>query len=209
MGIQPLSVLDVMPAMAGRLVVLLPGQPFDETVLSRTLERLADSEDRTVVLLGLAETQEEEWRLRRRVAGMTGVEGSRRNPQVHVARGMSWSAAIDALRQDGDVIFFPYPEVSDVRRAPAFPAGDSSVRVSAPFPREALPALKASLKGLVGLLLDWASPLLIVIGFFFVQMRIDRALSGAGHDALITLSVLVEIAALWRWEQWSSGRLRL
>jgi hypothetical protein len=208
MGIQQLSVLDVAPTMAGRLLVLLPGGPFEDSALSCTLERLANSEDRTVVFLGLAATQEDEARLRRRVAGITHVEGRRRNPQVRVARGMSWSAAIDAVRQDGDVIFFPYRDVSDVRQASAFPARDSSAHASAHFPREALPALKESLKGLVALLLDWASPLLIVIGFFFIQVSIDRALSGPGHDALIMLSVLVEIAALWRWEQWSSGRLR-
>jgi hypothetical protein len=63
------------------------------------------------------------------------------------------------------------------------------------------------LNRLVGAVLEWAGPLLIVAAVVFVQVRIDQAVTGAVHHVLVAASVLVEIAVLWRWEQWFSGRL--
>jgi hypothetical protein len=77
------------------------------------------------------------------------------------------------------------------------------------FAQNPRPAFQRPLIRLAGLLLDWGTPLLIVVGFFFLQVRVlDQVSTGTGHTLLLILSVAVEIALLWRWEQWSSGRLR-
>jgi hypothetical protein len=58
-------VLDVAPALTaaphpvGRLIVLVPSQAIDDAALEGTLTRLAPSEDKAVVFLGLCENQEE------------------------------------------------------------------------------------------------------------------------------------------------------
>ena len=215
MGNQQLSVLDVAPAMtagprsAGRMIVLVPSQDMDDAALEGTLARLASSEDQAVVFLGLCENHEEEAQLRRRLVRLTG-EPTRRGPrQYRILHGMSWSGAMDAVRQEGDVIVFPYRDLPwaqppFVRSAPGLALNTSTL-----LPQAARPAFPRSLVGLTGLLLDWATPLLIVMGFFFLQTRaLDQVSAGTGHSLLMILSVMVEIGLLWRWEQWSSGRLR-
>ncbi len=214
MGNQELSVLDVAPAMpaaprpGGRLIVLVPSQAVDDAALESTLARLSSSEDQAVVFLGLCENQEDEAMLRRRLTRLT-AEGGGRPRKFRILRGMTWSGAMDAVRQEGDVLVFPYRDPSSAQPPSVGLAPGSALGRWSRFPQAARPALKASLLGLAGLLLDWATPLLIVIGFFFLQARVlGRASTGTGHGLLMVLSVMVEIGLLWRWEQWSSRRLR-
>jgi len=213
MGTQRLSELDVAPAMTaaprpgGRLIVLVPSQAIDDAALESTLARLSSSEEQAVVFVAVCENQEEEAQLRRRLSRLTG-EGGNRPRTYRLLRGMSWPGAMDAVRQDGDVIVFPYRDLPWVQ-PPAGAASSSTPSVWTRFPQAARPALKASLVGLGELLLDWAAPLLIVIGFFYLQVRVlDQVSTGTGHGLLMILSVLIEIGLLWRWEQWSSRRLR-
>jgi hypothetical protein len=210
MATPQLPVLDVRqaeetaPRPTGRLVVLVPRQSFDETALIQSVERLGIGTDRTVVLLGLADVPEDEARLHRRIDDIARALGGGKDLQVGIVRGMGLSAAIDNVRRDGDIILFPYLDGSQRPPEPAAWATPARLRN-----RSATGAAgRRSLMDLAGLLLDWIAPLLIIIGFFLVQVRIEQGLSGAAGDALLVLSVLVEIAALWRWEQWSSGRLR-
>ncbi len=215
MRTQQLSVLDVAPAMTaarrsgGRVIVLVPGQATDDAVLEGTLARLASSEDQAVVFLGLCDTHEEEAQLRRRLNRLTGETRSRVPRQYRILRGMSWSGAMDAVRQEGDIFVFPYRDLPWVPPPSTGTAPGFAWNPSTRFLQAARPALQRSVVGLAGLLLDWAAPLLIVVGFFFLQVRVlDQVSTGSGHTLLLILSVMVEIGLLWRWEQWSSGRLR-
>lgn len=202
-GETQLSVLDVVTTIpparhaGGRLVVLIPRWSSEGSALPPRLEPLAASGDRPVVFVGLAETAEAEARLRRRFAGYGNDAVSR---QLVVVRATDWSTAIDAVHQDGDVIVFPSSDLS-------LPATMPTARASLAISPLAHAIRGPWLNRLVGSVLEWAGPLLIVAGFFFVQVRIDQAVTGAVHSVLLAASVLVEIAVLWRWEQWTSGRL--
>jgi len=64
------------------------------------------------------------------------------------------------------------------------------------------------MKGLMLRVLDWMIPFGLVLGFFWLQVRLQPLASGRIHNALMAISVIVEIRLIWLWERWSTRRLQ-
>jgi hypothetical protein len=196
-----LSVLDVVATSTrptgGRLVVLTPHWSGEAIALPPIAGQLAAAGERPVVFVVLAATAEVEEHLRQLAESENRVV----NRQIVVVRARDWSTAIDAVRRDGDVIVFPS---SDPSLSPT--PSTARAQMAPAAPPQADP--EGRLQRLAAAVVEWAGPLLIVAAFFLVQVQLDQAVTGPLHHALVAGTVIIEIAVLWRWEQWFSGRLR-
>jgi len=63
------------------------------------------------------------------------------------------------------------------------------------------------MKSLLLRVLDWVIPFGLVLGFFWIQVQLQQLASSRLHDALIAISVIVEIRLIWLWERWSYQRV--
>jgi hypothetical protein len=48
-------------------------------------------------------------------------------------------------------------------------------------------------------IISWFGSIVIILGFFWLQVQIDQLNRGWGHTALFLLSVLAEVYLIWRW----------
>jgi hypothetical protein len=62
------------------------------------------------------------------------------------------------------------------------------------------------MKSLLLRALDWMIPFGLVLGFFWLQVHLQSLASGPLHDALMAVSLIVEIRLIWLWERWSYQR---
>jgi hypothetical protein len=177
-----------------RLVILVP-QHADPSVLAAMADRQAAAEAAPVLYLAVAPDPQQAEQELQRLGGLATESVPRVRREVRVLSGVSWPAAIDLVRRHGDLVVFPYPQGSS---APV-PEG----RIETWSQRAARSIVRLLLR-----LVDWGVPLGIVVGFFLLQTRIDRLEEAPGRILFVGLSVLIEIALLWRWEQWASRRLR-
>jgi hypothetical protein len=51
-------------------------------------------------------------------------------------------------------------------------------------------------------------PFGLVLGFFWLQVRLQPLASGRFHDVLMAISIIVEIRLIWLWERWSTRRVQ-
>lgn len=193
---------------AQRLVVLVPNVDVDEVELAHRVWSLASPRGLDVLFLSVIEETWEEPQARRRLATLAAVtrdKGTR--IETHLEVSHNWLQTVENLRQRGDLIVCHAEQKlprwglnlgrQSLAQAIVSKLNHPTYVLSGFYPE--LPTGQSN--WLVRLFLGAAS-LLILVAFFAIQVRIDRATTGWVSIALLSLSVCAEAALFFAWQRW-------
>lgn len=194
---------------ATRLLVLIPDQDTDETKLARRIWGLASPRHLAVVYLSLTSDALTEARARRRLATLAAVtRDDWVNVQTQLLVGADWGRAVRAWWRPGDLVvchaeqMVPDGWLGMWRR----PLGQMlALTLKAPVYLltgfyESLPIPTARR---LNRIMSWSIPLLILIGFFLIQVQIEQQVTGWLRTTLLSASVALEFGLVGLWNRFS------
>lgn len=187
------------PLPAQRLLVLIPDADSANTELARRIWELAVAHGFPVLLLGLCMDATEEILLRRQLVTMAAaIRDSKVSTQIQIEFGQDWIEKVRAVWRPGDLVVCFAEQQVGLRHKPLSQVLNSGLQVPVYIlsglyvpdrPRSSLPSQ----------IVSWAGSIGILLGFFWVQVKIDQLPKDWTHTFLLCLSVFVEIVLIWMW----------
>ena len=188
------------PPSKRRLIVLVPISDLDYLGLAHRIRESASRLDFRVVLFGLCpETADEPW-LRRQLVIMEAII---RNGNVQaeiqvVVQERVWIRTLEAIWRSGDLIACcvgpnkgSKQQIMDqVLRSPL----NMQVQVMTGFNNHT-----SSRSSRISQVLAWAGSIGIIIGFFFIQVRISQLSNDWFESSIFILSLIVELGVILMW----------
>lgn len=191
------SSLDPMPAR--RLMVLIPGVETDYTPAIHRVWELAHGFKSDVLFLGLCREASEEPKLRRALITMSAlVHDGRVSSEVKVEIGNDWLKVVKSNRRDGDLIVCFADHRTGLKQKPLGQILESKLN-AAVYILSGFDSPDRQGAGWFSTLLLWSGFAITIIGFFFLEANLDRALRGWVHTVVLVLTVLVEFWLVWVW----------
>ena len=183
----------------GRLILVVPPGEVDLNALTARIWELAKAAGARVSLLGLYDHPAQELELRRRLATMSAmVNSSEVRADAEVVRGNDWVTAVRSRLRSGDMVV-----------CCAEPGGGSMAKPMRQILESNLDAPVTILSGLTpeekapskwgAQILAWAGSLGILVGFFWLQIRMDQMPKDIGRTLLLLLTIPVEVWLIWIW----------
>jgi hypothetical protein len=194
------AVLDEPRAPAGKLIVVVTEQDLEQIDSSSLIWGWAAETGSDVLLLGLLAHEDEEPSLRRHLVSLAAaIRDNHVSVDIRVQRGENWIKSIKALWRPGDLLACCEGEDAGDQQGSL----DQALRSVFEAPVYLLPAVTdarerqptvmahaVSLSGSMG----------VVIGFFLLQVVIVRWLHDWVQTALLSVSIMFEIALIWIWD---------
>ncbi len=186
-----------------RILVLVPNGPVDKDRLVSRVQDLVGSADVEVLYIGLRVSPVEDGRMFRQLAELltASVKAGLRVRTRLRAKG-KWLPVLRGIVKSGDLV------VCHAERSARWakdPSGTFAwcVASSLKVPVYVLssldaPALPYRMSRILRLVFRIA-PILIVAGFFWIQVQIDKLVTGLAHTLVLSLSVLVEFGLVFLW----------
>jgi len=191
-------------APARRFVFVIPDHEINEIDVARWIWETASPAGLAVLFLGLCRGLSEEPRMRRRLITLSALT---RDPRITVETGLefgaNWLKTLKRVLTDGDIIVCNAEERTGLWRRPL---SDSLAILGWPiwtvsgFCEDNSTALRNAWREPI----FWIGSLLTLAGFFVFQVRLAGLPRDWSLDALLSLSVLVEVGLLWAWHRLSS-----
>jgi len=187
-------------AAAGKLIVLVTEQDWEDPIAPSRIWGWAAENGLHVLLLGLYLHTEEETRLRRHLVSLAAaIRDSRVSTEIQVQLGDSWIEKVRAIWRPGDILVCYDGADVGIGQRPL----DQVLLESFEAPVHILPAqpeAHGSRAKVLPKALSWAGSIGVVVGFFFLQVWIVQWLHDWGQTALLSLSVVFEMALIWLWD---------
>jgi hypothetical protein len=187
------------PELASWLIVIVPNIEAELTVATQRICQLASGGSRRVRFIGLYENTAQELTLRRQMAGMSAIVNSEGiYTETETVFGQDWVTIVRSRSQDGDMVAclaehrtrILNRSVSDILLAninlPIYILSSSYIRDD---PHRSWPSQ----------LLFWSVSIAALLGFFLLQVSIDRVTSGWTQTVLILISAALELWMIWVW----------
>ena len=199
---QPVSLafaspLDFEPAC--RLIVLVPCLEADLTPIMRRVWELANVTGAHVQILGLCQDEALEPSLRRRLITMSAIVNyGNVSAESEVAFGNNWVTAVKSRFQAGDVVVCLAEQRAGLLQRPLSQILQSDLKVPLYVPSGLYP-LSDTRSNWPAQAVAWLGSLVIIIGFFVVQARIDLRAQDWTQTILMLLSIAVEVWLVWVW----------
>ncbi len=190
---------------AKRLVVLVPNVDVNEVELAHRIWSLASPRGLEVLFFSLIGDTQEEPQARRRLATLAAVT---RDDWTHIETqlelGSHWLHSVENLRQRGDLIVCHAEQ-----KIPKWGIGRQSLAQALvsqlTLPTCVLsgfyPELPASPPNRLVRLFVGALAMLILAGFFALQVQIDRETTGWTSILLLSLTVCAELGLFLAWQR--------
>jgi hypothetical protein len=183
---------------ARRLIVLIPADS-DYSAAPRRIWELANATGASVQFLGLCKEVAEEPSLRRGLITMSAlVRDARVDTEIRVELGTNWVRAIKSDYHDGDMIVCFAEQRAGLLHKPLSQILESSLGgpiyiLSGGYMKE------HSSSNWVSQVIAWLSSIGIIVGAFFLQIRIASLPQDWAQTTLLILSVIGEVWLIWGW----------
>lgn len=195
--LHPASSLDTKPGR--RLIVLIPGIETDYTPVLHRIWELAHALECDVLFLGLCEDSLEEPRLRRALITMSAlVHDDRISAEVKTEIGHDWLKVVKSNREDGDLIACFAGQRTGLLQKPLGQILESRLDATV-YVLSGFEVPEYQNAGWFSTLVMWSGFVALIVGFFFLQINIDRSLKGWSHTPMLVLTVLAEFWLIWVW----------
>lgn len=190
---------------ARRLVVLVPNADVNEVELAHRIWSLASPRGLEVLFLSLIGEPHEEPQARRRLATLAAVtrdDWTQIETQLEFSR--NWLLTVENLRRRGDLIVCQAEQRIPkwgLGRQPLAQAIVSQLNLPTYVLSGFYPKLPAAQPNRIMSVILGALALLILVGFFALQVQIDRETQAGLSLVLLSLSVCAEFGLFLVWRQ--------
>jgi hypothetical protein len=190
----------VHPERAHRLIVLIP-ENVDCSRLTRRIWELANTTGSTVQLLGLCRNTAEEMSIRRELVTISAlIQDAKIAVETRIEIGYNWLKAVKNNYQEGDMIVCIAEQSIGIRRQPLSQLLESTMHVPV-YILSKIRTPKHQPKFLPKIITAWCGFAGIMIGFFFLQVKVIQ-MSKDGFQTLMLLLLL--IPEFWFIKIWNS-----
>ncbi len=189
---------------ARRLVVLVPNVDVDEPELATRIWSLASPRGLEVLFLSIFRSPETELLARRRLTLLAAIT---RDDWAHVETRLDlegdWMCAVRRIWEPGDLVVCHAEQVLTgwgLRRRSLAKTIGSALNTPVYVLSGFYPELPTEQPNWLARLQAWLPPLVILVIFFMLQVRITQGMTGWVQTALLCLSVIVEFGLIGAWE---------
>ena len=187
------------PPPGRRLIVLFPDAESDYTPVVHRLWELAKAFGGRVQFLGLCNDAAREPGMRRQLVTLSALVG---DGSVSVERkiefGSNWLNAVKSNWQEGDVLVCFAEQRTGTHRKLLGQLLNSNLAAMVYVLNELTQPERVNLNW-KSAALAWAGSISIILGFFWLQVKIDQASSNWTGMVVLMLSILVEVWLIWVW----------
>jgi hypothetical protein len=185
--------------VARRLIVLIPDtESYLSPIMPRVWE-LARALECRVLFLGLCKDVLEEPRLHRTLVTMAAlIQDGWVSAEAKTEIGNNWLKVVRSHWREGDLIVCFADQRTGLMQKPLGQILESKLNATVYFlSGPAAPVQRTA--GWLSRLSLWVGFAVTTIGFFILQVNIDRALRGGVHTVMLVLTVLIEFWLIWVW----------
>jgi len=187
------------PEPARRLLVLVPSPEADLTSATQRIWELANASGAQVKFLGLCNDATQEPSLRRKLVTMTAiVNDGRVSAEAEVMGGKNWVEVVKSRWQPGDTVVCFDQQRMGILQKPLSQILRSDLNIPLYILSGLEPYKNPRSNWLTGVA-TWIGLALIILGFFFLQARIELLTKDGTRTALLLLTVGVEFWAITFW----------
>jgi hypothetical protein len=179
-----------------RLVVLVP-DVAEAAVLAGRIHEVAKMRDGKALLVGVVSQSSAEAELRRRLTLLAAfLQDAGASVRFCVVHGPDWIPALQALIGEGDLL-----ACCVVQSVPG--AGEAWIeKLTTQFRRPVYAfmdpgSLESPKAGISRRLAPWLGSILIILGFFGLQVWLSQQGDGAAYTGILLVTVFVEIGLIW------------
>jgi hypothetical protein len=181
------------------LIVLVPCLEADLSTATRRVWELANSSSGRVLFIGMYENTKQELTLRRQMAGMAAmVSNAGIYTETEIVFGNDWGKAIRSRSHAGDMVACLEDHQVGPMRRPLSMILQSTLDIPLYILSSSYVQKDARFKW-GSQLLVWSGYIFTLLGFFLLQIRIDKLTSGWIQTTLMLVSVALELWMIWVW----------
>lgn len=182
-----------------QLIILVPADA-DCASITRRICKLAIDSNSCILLLGLFRNEEEELALRRELAMASAlIRDAKVYVEITVERGTDWVQAVRPLYHAGDIIVCLTDQSIGIRRKPLSQILESNFNTTVYILSET--PMQTQKPKLLTQIIAWSGLIVIVGGFFLLQVDITRMPQNGFQTVLLILLLVPEI---WLVQLWNS-----
>lgn len=187
---------DSSSEFGARMIVFVPKMPQDVANFARQIYAQAVARQRRVLFLAVNSREEEILSNARQLTMLTALtqDDQVRASAMQVKVG-DWLDALVSLTHPGDLVIWP----EERYLAPA------SVENALGISQLVLPAARVNLSTRaspwIRITLFWLIQVIILAGFFFLEVRLDQMIHGPLLKVIIVALIVLEIGALYEMDQ--------
>ena len=183
-----------------RLVVLIPDEESVDNELAHRIWVLASPSGLQVLFLALCSDAGEEVNLRRQlVTQAAAIQDNRVSVGIQIEYGNDWIEKLKPVLRPGDTIVCFAGQQTGWQHRPLSQVLSSNFKAPVHILSSPHPPPGDTKSGLLSQVVSWTGSIGIILGFFWIQVRIDQLPKDWAHTTLLCLSVAIEISLIWLW----------
>lgn len=187
------------PLPGRRLIVLVPDAESDYTPVIHRIWELAKAFGGRVQFLGLCNEAAQESSLRRQLVTLSALVGDESvSAESKIESGSNWLNAVKSNWLEGDVLVCFTEQRAGTRRRPLSQLLESNFAATI-YMLDNLSQPDHTQANWKSAAMAWAGSIGIILGFFWLQVKIDQASSNWMGMVVLMLSIPVEILLIWIW----------
>jgi hypothetical protein len=181
------------------LIVLVSSLEADLSAMARRVWQLASASSAHIIFLALYSNSVQQPGLRRELVSMAAmVSDGAVSAEVAVLEGTDWVGAVRSLSKAGDVVVC----LGEQRVGASRKSLSQVLQSQLDLPLYILSGFypqKAVRPNWISQAAAWGGSIAILAGFFLLQVRIDDLTQNWSQSVFFFMSVLLEIAIIWVW----------
>ena len=195
--LPPASYAELHPTR--RLIVLVPEAESDYTPVVHRLWELANAFGGRVQFLGQCKDAANESSLRRQLVTLSALlkDGSV-SVESKIEFGSNWLEIVKANWREGDVLVCLAEQRAGLRRRPLSQLLESNFAATI-YVLDDLSQPDRAQSNWKSAATAWAGSIGIILGFFWLQVKIDQGSSNWMGTVMLLLSILAEVWLVWIW----------
>jgi len=185
---------------AGRLRVLITRPEVDSAIVAQKIRELANALGGPVQFIGLCTDPVSEPGVRRQMATLCAmVRNEHITAEAKIESGPDWLKAVRSEWHTADVIACITEPGADSAPGPLHEILESNLNVRVYMLTGIHSREKWQRSSWVSNLVIWVGSIGIVLGFFWLQLRLTQLPGDWAHTALLYLSIFAEAGMIWFW----------